>query len=138
MTSSARTSVVHGIDGSQRVPPWPRASGAKARNPAVMSGVIAANVSRPLPVALWSMTSGGPAPSTAYAMVRPFASIVGIGRMLRGYPRGRDPHLRPAPRLVIRHRPATSLDDLEAAAELMARPWRAGRPHAFPTPAGLE
>ena len=39
---------------------------------------------------------------------------------------------------MIRHRPATSLDDLRAAGELMARPWRAGSSHAFATPAGIE
>ena len=55
--------------------------------------------------------------------------------MLRGYPRGRDPR---APITVIRHRAASSLDDLRAAGALMARPWRAGSPLAFATPAGIE
>ena len=39
---------------------------------------------------------------------------------------------------AIRSRPATSTDDLRAAGELMARPWLAGSPLAFATPAGIE
>jgi mycothiol synthase len=39
---------------------------------------------------------------------------------------------------VLTHRPAASLDDLALAGELMTRPWLAGSPTAFATPAGIE
>ncbi len=42
------------------------------------------------------------------------------------------------PRRVIQHRPATSVDDLRLAGEVMSRAWRSGSRTVVATPAGIE
>jgi mycothiol synthase len=53
--------------------------------------------------------------------------IVGTGEDGRDYPRG-----------VLTHRPATTLDDLALAGDLMSRAWLSGWPGCVSTPAGIE
>ena len=139
MTSSTRSAVVHEVLGSHHVPAWPRASGRTTRK-------RFGKRRRERPERIAAAPGGGveyddrgPAPSISYAADSPFASIVGIAAMLRGYARRRDPGplSRGDPAWHPR-RAATSNDDLRAAAELMARPWLAGSLLAFATPAGLE
>lgn len=73
------------------------------------------------------MTNDGPAPSTSYTVVSPFASIVGIEADATGI-------LGP----MLTQRPAVTIDDLRTATDLMSAAWLAGSPFVAESPAAIE